>query len=1314
MNLLLIPVIFCGLLPSLPPTYGAIIREWWLDIEGTNVTDLTSDSRYPNDPDGSEFLDLFEGPRNWGNDYGSRLYGWLMTPESGEYTFWIASDDSSELWLSTDEDPANGQLIAYVDGWTNSRQWTKYTSQQSRAISLQAGQKYYIEALMKEGGGSDNIAVAWQPPSGVQEVISGRFMDVSVSLEALFPSPADGSVCTTTAVNLSWQAGARVTSHHVYFSDDPNAVSQRRDSALIAVTDASSVSVGLPGGAFTNDLQMGTTYYWCVDEVNDVESGSPWRGQVWSFQIPLDPVAYLLITNTELAPAFQLLVDRRTAQGFPGRLITVEYICEHYPGRDKPEQIRNCIIDHYLDNGLLYVALGGDQTVVPVRWCDPRSSNDYMPVDLYYSDMNGGNWDGNGNSVYGEVGDVNETELTPEVHLGRIPLRTFEQAVAYINKVAKYETSSPDGFANSMICLSGMGGIISGTGRWPNWIHHDPVSQGEWQQMWEYYNYIQPHWQAVPLHFLWDTYSSWDIKTCGDYELTLEHVCEKLNEGYHFIFYYGHANESTWGMEGRRFTSAHAAALTNSKPSIVVSWACSPAAFDNDGTCMSEAFLQNPHGGAVAYFGHTRPAGGGKVDYRELFLALSDGVRTTGEAMTNVLMALAPDRFSSPYGQYYFALHGDPCIQLLGNENSRHLQIFQPKGCEVIQQGSDLIIRWNAAGTSFRPYEAVKLEYSDDSGDTWHAIPDAQSLLYNGCAFTWKECPLPDGSHYRIRVSSLTDPFTNDMSGRDFTITELCFLAVQSIPDANIVITGSYDDGVNTYDLTTDYDISIPKGMKVSLSAPWISEDKPELIFARWRNEGGSTLTDIPDYTFIVSHDMTILAEYGEPIIRYYYVNDDIPENGFASGNDNNDGFSMGQPMRHIQTLLDKYPALGGSSVINISAGVYEENISLGADNTGLQIVGAGQGLTIIDGDRGGSCVSLNNFKKGAILQITVQNGSGLYGGGIWCVNSSLKVEDCAFVNNATTGAGGAIHVDISSNATISNCTFSHNSGMTGGAIGSYGAAEIDSCLFETNSAVRFGGAIHVQSGNMTRILNCTFLRNTAPEYGGGVYLDRSSLPEVTRCTFRMNESLSGGALYNFGGTARIESCLFEANHADWDGGAVCNKRDCTPTFAHCIFSNNDAGLHGGAMTILADQSHATVTNCTFIGNSASNPGGALCAQVRLGATAMNCIFWDNTPDQITEEVAITYCDVQGGWQGQGNIDFDPLFANLASGDIHLKSQSGRWDPTSKGWITDNVTSPCIDAGEPEMLVNDEPEPNGGRINMGTYGGTVEASKSTL
>ena len=138
----------------------------------------------------------------------------------------------------------------------------------------------------------------------------------------------------------------------------------------------------------------------------------------------------------------------------------------------------------------------------------------------------------------------------------------------------------------------------------------------------------------------------------------------------------------------------------------------------------------------------------------------------------------------------------------------------------------------------------------------------------------------------------------------------------------------------------------------------------------------------------------------------------------------------------------------------------------------------------------------------------------------------------------------------------------------------------------------------------------------------------------------------------------------------------------------------------------------SVVSQCTFVGNTGQ--GGAVYVPSR-SLVLHNCIVWGNQPDEIYVlggSVTATYCDIRGGWPGTGNIDADPCFADPNTGDFHLKSQGGRYDPNSQAWVQEDVTSPCIDAGDPMSPVGLEPFPNGGIINMGAYGGTVEASKS--
>jgi hypothetical protein len=169
---------------------GRITREVWTGIGGNYVTDLTGHLSYPDSPNLREEIISFEGPINWTDNYGTRIHGFLVPSETGSYTFWIASDDYSELWLSSDFNPANEIKIAEVIGHTGSRQWDKYTGQQSIAIVLTAGQAYYIKALHKEGGGDDNIAVAWRLECSCKgrDVISGSYL-CSYDTDVPTPNP---------------------------------------------------------------------------------------------------------------------------------------------------------------------------------------------------------------------------------------------------------------------------------------------------------------------------------------------------------------------------------------------------------------------------------------------------------------------------------------------------------------------------------------------------------------------------------------------------------------------------------------------------------------------------------------------------------------------------------------------------------------------------------------------------------------------------------------------------------------------------------------------------------------------------------------------------------------------------------------------------------------------------------------------------------------------------------------------------------------------------------------------------------------------
>jgi uncharacterized protein (DUF1800 family) len=171
----------CGILllmtgASRAQTTG-VLREVWNNLDGSTVPDLTLSDNYPAAPVLRMVDASFASPVNWGERYGLRMRAWLTPEATGAYTFYVSGDDNCELWLSGNDSPAGRVRIASFSGYTNPQQWTKFASQKSAEIPLVAGQRYYIEALMKEGYGGDHVSVGWATsPTGAVSIIPGSVL----------------------------------------------------------------------------------------------------------------------------------------------------------------------------------------------------------------------------------------------------------------------------------------------------------------------------------------------------------------------------------------------------------------------------------------------------------------------------------------------------------------------------------------------------------------------------------------------------------------------------------------------------------------------------------------------------------------------------------------------------------------------------------------------------------------------------------------------------------------------------------------------------------------------------------------------------------------------------------------------------------------------------------------------------------------------------------------------------------------------------------------------------------------------------------
>ncbi|WP_169788181.1 PA14 domain-containing protein [Rufibacter tibetensis] len=153
------------------PGTGSITYEFWANVPNqlVEVSQLPANTA----PTSTSNLPFFSAPANVAENYFARMRGYLCVPMSGMYRFHLPADDRAELYLSTDDNPANKVRIASLRQATMPGNYSAFPTQQSGMVMLQAGQRYYIEAVMREFGSRDHITVAWTRPDGVMETISG-------------------------------------------------------------------------------------------------------------------------------------------------------------------------------------------------------------------------------------------------------------------------------------------------------------------------------------------------------------------------------------------------------------------------------------------------------------------------------------------------------------------------------------------------------------------------------------------------------------------------------------------------------------------------------------------------------------------------------------------------------------------------------------------------------------------------------------------------------------------------------------------------------------------------------------------------------------------------------------------------------------------------------------------------------------------------------------------------------------------------------------------------------------------------------------
>ena len=303
-------------------------------------------------------------------------------------------------------------------------------------------------------------------------------------------------------------------------------------------------------------------------------------------------------------------------------------------------------------------------------------------------------------------------------------------------------------------------------------------------------------------------------------------------------------------------------------------------------------------------------------------------------------------------------------------------------------------------------------------------------------------------------------------------------------------------------------------------------------------------------------------------------------------------------------------------------------------------------------------------------------------------------------------------------------------------------------------NSTEHAGAIYCQNSSPT-IEDCIITRNYAAWSGGAILLDDSNAV-ISQCRITYNKcEASGAAICSITGSPTVINSLIAYNDG-YFSGAASSVYGSNITFINCTIADNSAAHEIGTGGVYCWDGNSVITNSILWGNLSYYNN-----QIEL-------FYGDET-------AVVTYSNIQmtsSTWPGTGNINAEPLFAGTKWLDYHLKSTAGCWNPilqtdgdfnddgiidnfdyavfamfwldagpaipadldpddsvnlkdvkvfttnwlktgiNTGGWVTDDVNSPCIDAGDPNSALPLEPGPNGGIINIGAYGNTEHASKS--
>lgn len=406
-----------------------------------------------------------------------------------------------------------------------------------------------------------------------------------------------------------------------------------------------------------------------------------------------------------------------------------------------------------------------------------------------------------------------------------------------------------------------------------------------------------------------------------------------------------------------------------------------------------------------------------------------------------------------------------------------------------------------------------------------------------------------------------------------------------------------------------------------------------------------------------------------------------------------------------IINIPDDYPTIqqgidassDGDTVL-VQPGTYVENINFNGHNIVLGSLFLTTGdttyisRTIIDGDSSGSVVTFEYVEDStaAVIGFSIQNGNAHCGGGIYCHVSHPLIANNHIRQNIAAGDyyymgnGGGIYCYASSPRIIESIIIDNIADKNGAGIHCQNHSNpfIMDNIISADSSGRSGGGIYCSEGSEPTISNNSIIGNKA-DIGGGICTEINSNPDVNRNTIIGNSANLGGGIYFYNHCrGLIDHNIISFNLADSGGAGIFCNNFSDPLISNNVIYNNISSNNGGGIWLGFD-SNAVIRSNTICNNSVSNEGGGIYCFYYSSPEIYNTILWNNSAGGASEiyfynsdPPRVSYCDIFGGYEGEGNLNVEPLFRDPENGDFHLMS-------TDCG---DPEDSPCIDVGHPSLL----------------------------